>query len=105
MSIEQGEHCPICDRRIPDDILDVHRQACEMQKSETAKQLVQKVQERTKTEAKIKEILFPRATRQTVTSQLARSSSDTTTCGQCGMQMTVHRLETQHQNECVKERK
>ena len=106
MSIEQGERCPVCDRIIPDDILDVHRQACEIQKSDTAKQIVKKIQERTKIEAKVKETLFPRTTRQTViTNQLTRNNSETSTCAKCGMQMTVHRLETQHKNECIADRR
>lgn len=97
ISIDQGELCSICHRIIPDDIIDVHRRACEIQKSQTGKELVKKIQDRTKTEAKIKEILFPRTTRQSLT----KSNSDTTTCSKCGMQMTVHRLENQHKNECV----
>jgi hypothetical protein len=95
----------MCDRLIPIDILEVHTNACITQKSDAAQALVEKVQERTKTEAKVKEILFPRATRKTLAAHLIRTNSETTTCSTCGMQMTVSRLENQHRNECHTSRK
>jgi hypothetical protein len=99
-STNDSELCPICDRFIPNDILEVHTNACLMQKSDAGKALIEKIQQRAKTEAQVKEVLFQRTTRRNVAAHLIKSNSETTTCPKCGMQMTVSRLENQHKNEC-----
>lgn len=99
--INDSEHCPICDRLIPNDILEIHTNACLIHNSDAAKELVEKSKQRAKVEANVKEILFQRPTRKNVAAQLLHTDSETTTCPTCGMQMTVSRLENQHKNECV----
>lgn len=100
LPLNDNERCPICDRLISNDILEVHTNACVIQNSEAGKELIEKSKQRIRTEAKAKEILFQRTTRQTVANHLIRTNSETTTCPTCDMQMTVSRLENQHKNEC-----
>ncbi|CAF1457844.1 unnamed protein product [Adineta ricciae] len=104
LPIPENERCPICDRLISSDILQVHTDACLIQNSDSAKELIEKSKQRTKTEAKAKEILFQRATRKTLANHLTRADSETTTCPTCHMQMTVSRLENQHRKECSNRR-
>lgn len=100
LPVNDSEHCPICDRLVANDILDIHTNACLMQNSDAGKELIEKSKQRAKTEAKAKEVLFQRTTRKSLAAQLIRTNSETTTCPTCGMQMTVSRLENQHRNEC-----
>ncbi len=100
LPLNDSEHCPVCDRLIANDILEIHTNACLIQNSDAGKQLVEKSKQRAKTEAKVKEVLFQRTTRKSVATHLIRINSETTTCPTCGMQMTVSRLENQHKNEC-----
>ncbi|CAF3457552.1 unnamed protein product [Rotaria sp. Silwood1] len=100
LPINDSEHCPICDRLIPNDILEIHTNACLIHHSDASKELIEKSKQRAKTEAKIKEILFQRTTHKSTATHLTRTNSETTTCPTCGMQMTVFRLENQHKNEC-----
>lgn len=71
-----------------------------MQNTNAGKELIEKSKQRAKTEAKAKEVLFQRTTRKSLAAQLIRTNSETTTCPNCGMQMTISRLENQHRNEC-----
>ncbi|CAF4079678.1 unnamed protein product [Rotaria sp. Silwood2] len=100
LPVNDSEHCPICDRLIPNDILEIHTNACLMHHSDASKALIEKSKQRAKTEAKIKEDLFQRTTHKNMAIHLMRTNSETTTCPTCGMQMTVFRLENQHKNEC-----
>ncbi|CAF2067738.1 unnamed protein product [Rotaria magnacalcarata] len=100
--INDCENCPICDRLISNDILEIHTNACLINNSEAGKELIEKSKQRAKTDAEIKDALFQRITRQNVASHLIRNNSETTTCPTCGMQMTVSRLENQHKTECLK---
>lgn len=106
LPISESERCPICDRLISNDILKVHTDACLIQNSDSAKELIEKSKQRANTEAKAKEILFPRATRRTVANvnHLIRADSETTTCPTCHMQMTISRLENQHKKQCSNRR-
>jgi hypothetical protein len=94
------ECCPICHRLIPDDILEIHMNACSIRTSESAKALVDKIEQRTKTEAQVKQVLFQRTTRKNLAVHLIKSNSETTTCTTCGMQMTLSRLENHHRSIC-----
>lgn len=100
LPVPNSERCPICDRLISNDILEIHTNACLIQNSDAGKELIEKSQQRAKTEAKAKEILFQRTTRKSLAAQLVRTNSETTTCPTCGMQMTVARLENQHKKQC-----
>ncbi|UJR28774.1 hypothetical protein I4U23_010000 [Adineta vaga] len=100
LPIAESERCPVCDRLISNDILDVHTTACLIHNSDAGKELLEKSKQRARTEAKAKEILFQRTTRKTMANHLIRANSETTTCPTCHMQMTVSRLENQHKNEC-----
>ena len=101
--VSESQRCPICDKLISNDILEVHTNACVTQNSDAAKELIEKSKQRTNTEAMAKEVLFRRTTRKTAAApatNLVRTDSETTTCPQCGMQMTVSRLENQHKKTC-----
>jgi hypothetical protein len=100
LPIHDSERCPICDRLIPNDILEIHTNACLIHNSDAGKELIEKSKQRAKTEAQVKEILFQRTTRKNLAAHLIKTNSETTTCPTCGMQMTISRLETQHKNEC-----
>ncbi|CAF0977613.1 unnamed protein product [Rotaria sordida] len=101
LPINDSEQCPICDRLISNDILEIHTNACLIHHSDASKELIEKSKQRAKNEAKIKEVLFQRTTRKNIATHLIRTNSETTTCPTCGMQMTVFRLENQHKNECL----
>ncbi|CAF1473504.1 unnamed protein product [Adineta steineri] len=100
LPLNNSERCPVCDRLISNDILEIHTNACLIQNSNAGKELIEKSKQRANTEAKIKEVLFERTTRKNIAAHLIRINSETTTCPTCSMQMTVSRLENQHKNEC-----
>ena len=95
MAVIDSELCPICDRRIPNDILEVHTNACITRKTDSAQALLEKSQKRTVIETRVKEDLFQRTTRRSLGIHLMKTNSESTTCPTCGMQMTVSRLENQ----------